>query len=243
MGSKEESSTTKPKVFWSELVTTTVPDRKPQCWAELRGRSCGAWEAGDGIQFLTLPCNNWCGLNFFKLSLPHSTKWHFKLYPPQTPHDPCHLQNSQWRKYRGGSELHLLYWLAGRALPGEAFVTHPLMTPKDKWGPNQAAKAQNWAHTQRDRMKTNDLQHTFILFIYLFLFLAALGLCYCAWAFSSCSDGGHSSLQCTAFSLWWLLFCGAWALGTWASVVVARGLSSCGSRALERRLSSCGARV
>ena len=50
------------------------------------------------------------------------------------------------------------------------------------------------------------------------------------------------------------LHCGAWAshgrgfsccreraLGTRASVVVARGLSSCGSRALERRLSSCGA--
>ena len=34
--------------------------------------------------------------------------------------------------------------------------------------------------------------------------------------------------------------CGAWALGTQASVVVAQGLSSCGSRALERRLSSCG---
>ena len=30
------------------------------------------------------------------------------------------------------------------------------------------------------------------------------------------------------------------ALGAWASVVVARGLSSCGSRALEHRLSSCG---
>ena len=33
---------------------------------------------------------------------------------------------------------------------------------------------------------------------------------------------------------------GVWALGTWASLVVARGLSSCGSWALERRLSSCG---
>ena len=52
------------------------------------------------------------------------------------------------------------------------------------------------------------------------------------------------------------LSCGAWAshcggfsccrtcaLGVRASVVVARGLSSCGSRALERRLSSCGARA
>ena len=34
--------------------------------------------------------------------------------------------------------------------------------------------------------------------------------------------------------------CRAQALGTWASVVVARRLSSCGSRALELRLSSCG---
>ena len=34
--------------------------------------------------------------------------------------------------------------------------------------------------------------------------------------------------------------CGAQAQGTWAPVVVARGFSSCGSRALERRLSSCG---
>ena len=34
--------------------------------------------------------------------------------------------------------------------------------------------------------------------------------------------------------------CGAQALGARASVVAARGLSSCGSRALECRLSSCG---
>ena len=37
--------------------------------------------------------------------------------------------------------------------------------------------------------------------------------------------------------------CGAQALGAWASVVVACGLSSCGSRALEHKLSSCGARA
>ena len=37
--------------------------------------------------------------------------------------------------------------------------------------------------------------------------------------------------------------CGAWALGMWASVVVARGLSSRGSQALEHRLSSCGTRA
>ena len=47
-----------------------------------------------------------------------------------------------------------------------------------------------------------------------------------------------SSLRYVGFSC-----CGAWALGVQASVVVARGLSSCGSRALECRLSSCGARA
>ena len=41
---------------------------------------------------------------------------------------------------------------------------------------------------------------------------------------------------CSSFSC-----CRAGALGVWASVVAARGLSSCGSRALERSLSSCGA--
>ena len=42
--------------------------------------------------------------------------------------------------------------------------------------------------------------------------------------------------HCGSFSC-----CGAWAVGTQASVVVAHGLSSCGSWALEHRLSSCGA--
>ena len=37
--------------------------------------------------------------------------------------------------------------------------------------------------------------------------------------------------------------CGAQARGARASAVVARGLSSCGSRALEHNLSSCGARA
>ena len=59
--------------------------------------------------------------------------------------------------------------------------------------------------------------------LFIYLFLAALSLCCCVRA-SHC--GG---LTC----------CGAWALGAQASVVVARGLSSYGSRALEHRLSSC----
>ena len=63
------------------------------------------------------------------------------------------------------------------------------------------------------------------------LYLTALGLRCCVWAFSSCGE-------------WRLLFvvvhglliavasrCGAQALGARASVVVAHGLSSCGTRA------------
>ena len=53
-------------------------------------------------------------------------------------------------------------------------------------------------------------------------------------------SGGYSSLQCAVFSLKWFSCCGAWALGAQASVVVAHGLSSCGSRDLECRFSSCG---
>ena len=76
------------------------------------------------------------------------------------------------------------------------------------------------------------------------LFLTALGLCCCTQAFFSCGEQGllfvvvHGLFIAVAS-----LCCGTWALGTRASVVAARGLSSCGSRALERRLSSGGARA
>ena len=79
----------------------------------------------------------------------------------------------------------------------------------------------------------------FIYFIY--LFLAALGLFCCARAFLYLRRAG-STLHCGV----WVSHCGGFsccevrALGAWASVVVARGLSSCGSRVLECRLSSCG---
>ena len=80
------------------------------------------------------------------------------------------------------------------------------------------------------------------LFIYLFIYLlAALGLPCCTRAFSSYSERGllfvavRGLLIAVASPC-----CGAQALGTQASVVVARGLSSCGLRALERRLSSSG---
>ena len=49
---------------------------------------------------------------------------------------------------------------------------------------------------------------------------------------------GARASHCSGFSC-----CGAWAVGVRASVVVARGLSSCGSLALERRVSSCGAQA
>ena len=68
-------------------------------------------------------------------------------------------------------------------------------------------------------------------------FLAALGLRCCMRALSSCGQWGllfiavHGLLivvasHCSGFSC-----CGAWALGAWASVVVACRLSSCGARA------------
>ena len=61
-------------------------------------------------------------------------------------------------------------------------------------------------------------------------------------AFSSCGERGLLFV-----AVHWLLIavacCRAWALGAQASVVVARGLGSCGLQALEHRLSICGARA
>ena len=80
----------------------------------------------------------------------------------------------------------------------------------------------------------------FFFYKFIYLFLAALGLCYCVRAFSSCVEWlplccGVRASHCGGFSC-----CGAWTLGVQASVVAAHELSSCGSLALERRLSSCG---
>ena len=76
------------------------------------------------------------------------------------------------------------------------------------------------------------------LFIYVFIyfwlrwvFVAVHGLSLVA-AGATLRCGVWAS-HCRGFSC-----CGARALGVWASVVVARGLSSCGSWALELRLSS-----
>ena len=74
--------------------------------------------------------------------------------------------------------------------------------------------------------------HFFKLINYFWLhwvFVAACGL------FFSCSAWAS---HCGGFSC-----CGARAVGARASVVAARGLSSCGTWALECRLSSCGTRA
>ena len=81
------------------------------------------------------------------------------------------------------------------------------------------------------------------LFILFILFWAVLGLrCYTR-AFSSCREQGLLFIAARASHCSGFFCCGAWALGAQASVVVARGLRSCGSGALECRLSSCGTRA
>ena len=94
---------------------------------------------------------------------------------------------------------------------------------------------------------TDHLLSAFFFFINLFIyFLAALGfflLLLHASFLQLCRAG--TTLRCGAWASHGGGFscCRARALGARASVVVARGLSSCGLWALERRLSSCGARA
>ena len=67
-------------------------------------------------------------------------------------------------------------------------------------------------------------------------------LCYCAWAFCSCDEGGPLSSRsvqasrCRGFSC-----CRAWTLGHSGFSSVACGLHSCGLQALECVLRGCGA--
>ena len=85
----------------------------------------------------------------------------------------------------------------------------------------------------------------FFFFINLFIFifsctgssLLRTGFLQLRWAGATVCCGAQAS-HCSGFSC-----CGAPALGTRASAVAARRLSSCGPRALERRLSSCGAQA
>ena len=74
-----------------------------------------------------------------------------------------------------------------------------------------------------------------IFFFWLqWVFVAVRGLSLVA------ASRGYFLLQCAGFSLQWLLLCAEHRLWARVSAVVARRLSSCGSRALEHRLSSCG---
>ena len=67
------------------------------------------------------------------------------------------------------------------------------------------------------------------LFLFIFwlhwVFIAACGLSVVA------ASGGFSSLRCAGFLLWWLLLLRSMGSRCVSSVVVARGLSSCGTRA------------
>ena len=90
-----------------------------------------------------------------------------------------------------------------------------------------------WNIWNKDIFSKRSLLYLFIFYKFIhfiYLFLAALGLCCCAQAFSSCGEWGLLSLA-WASHCHGLSHCGARAPGVQASVVVARGLSSCGSRA------------
>ena len=68
----------------------------------------------------------------------------------------------------------------------------------------------------------------FIYFWLCWVFIAVCGLSLVV------VNGGYSSMQCTGFSLWWLLLLRSTGCRY-------AGFSSCGSRVLECSLSSCGA--
>ena len=96
-----------------------------------------------------------------------------------------------------------------------------------------------YIHTHR----TLDFLKLINLFMYLFIFGCFGSLLLCVgflqlWRAGATLRCGVWASHCGGFS-----FCGAWALGAWASVVGPHGLSSCGSQALEWRLSSCGSRA
>ena len=73
------------------------------------------------------------------------------------------------------------------------------------------------------QMSSQLSQLTFYLFIYLFLFSAALGLCCCPWAFSSCGNRGlHCCSTWAQYSR--LVGSGAWPQQLWGTGLVALGM-------------------
>ena len=83
----------------------------------------------------------------------------------------------------------------------------------------------------------------FCLNKFIYIFLAVLGLCCCTQAFSSCGEQGLLFVSVHGHLIAIASLVMSQALGMRASVVVARGFSSCGLWALECRLSSCGAQA
>ena len=112
---------------------------------------------------------------------------------------------SQWQSCEWNPSLCSLYraWLVQSPTPGRASLRQLQFFP---------SISQIWEFSELQNCFL--IFKKFILFIYFWL---ALGLRCCARPFSSC---GEQASHCGGFSC-----CGAWALGMWASVVVARGLS------------------
>ena len=104
----------------------------------------------------------------------------------------------------------------------------------------------NSSFKKRCHYSLNNLHYLFILinlFYFIYLIFGCVGSSLLCAGFSLvAASGSYSSLQCTGFSLWWLLLLGVWALSTRASVVVARGLQSAGSVVVVHRLSCSTAR-
>ena len=147
-----------------------------------------------------------------------------------------------------------------RAKPWQSVQIRPIcqgpLPPKCWWSgrcPNSLVGKTLWSLDlfQDTKQKYNDTfecnrENFFFflinLFIYLFIFgcvgssLLWAGFLYLWWEGAALCCSARAS-HCDGFSC-----CGARALGTRASVVVACGLSSCGWRALERRLSCSAAR-
>ena len=85
---------------------------------------------------------------------------------------------------------------------------------------------QTLGNMRPDPFMCRDTFFFFNLFI-----LAALGLCCCTWVFSSYCKRGLVFIAVCGLLIVVASRCGARALGAWASVVVAHGLSSCGAQA------------
>ena len=74
------------------------------------------------------------------------------------------------------------------------------------------------------------------IFLKMFVYFWLRWVFVAAWVFSSCGERGLLFVAVRSLLVAVASHYRAWALGTWASVVVACGLSSCGLWALERRL-------